>query len=113
MNAIKSDTDAVGIVLAAGRGSRMRSRIPKPLHPLAGRELIRYPIDLLEQCGVSRLVVVTSPDNGDAIVGVLGDRVSYAVQDSPDGTADAVACGLRVLPEPPGLVIVLAGDTPW
>ncbi len=112
MNAIKSDTDAVGIVLAAGRGSRMRSRIPKPLHPLAGRELIRYPIDVLEQCGVSRLVVVTSPENGDAIVGVLGDRVSYAVQGSPDGTADAVACGLRALPEPPGLVIVLAGDTP-
>lgn len=90
----------------------MRSRIPKPLHPLAGRELIRYPIDVLEQCGVSRLVVVVSPGNGDAIAGVLGDRVSYAVQDSPEGTADAVACGLRALPEPPDLAIVLAGDTP-
>ena len=112
MNAIKSDTDAVGIVLAAGRGSRMRSRIPKPLHTLAGRELIRYPIAALEGCGVSRLVVVTSPDNGDAIAGVLGDRVRYAVQAAPDGTADAVACGLRALPEIPRLVIVLAGDTP-
>ena len=112
MNAIKSDTDAVGIVLAAGRGSRMRSRIPKPLHALAGRELIRYPIAALEECGVPRVVVVTSPDNGDAIARVLGDSVSYAVQDSPDGTADAVACGLRALPEIPRLAIVLAGDTP-
>ena len=112
MNAIKSDTDAVGIVLAAGRGSRMRSRIPKPLHALAGRELIRYPIAALEECSISRLVVVVSPDNGDAIAGALGDRVSYAVQASPDGTADAVACGLRALPEIPRLVIVLAGDTP-
>ena len=112
MNAINLDTDAVGIVLAAGRGSRMRSRIPKPLHVVAGRELIRYPIAALEECGVSRMVVVTSPDNGDAIAGALGERVSYAVQASPDGTADAVACGLRALPQIPRLVIVLAGDTP-
>lgn len=112
MNAIRLDIDAVGIVLAAGRGSRMRSRKPKPLHTLAGRELIRYPIAVLEECGISRVVVVTSPDNGDAIEGVLGESVSYAVQASPNGTADAVGCGLQALPAIPGLVIVLAGDTP-
>ena len=112
MNAINSDIDAVGIVLAAGRGSRMRSRTPKPLHTLAGRELIRYPIAALQECGISRLVVVTSPDNRDAIAGVLGDQVIFAIQASPNGTADAVECGLRALPDVPPLVVVLAGDTP-
>ena len=112
MNATNSDIDAVGIVLAAGRGSRMRSRIPKPLHTLAGRELIRYPIEALKACGVSRIVVVVSPDNRDAMVRVLGDEVVCAVQGSPDGTADAVACGLKALPVIPGMVVVLAGDTP-
>ena len=112
MNATNSDSDAVGIVLAAGRGSRMRSRIPKPLHTLAGRELIRYPIEALKACGVSRIVVVASPDNRDAMVRVLGDEVVCAVQGSPDGTADAVACGLKALPVVPRMVVVLAGDTP-
>ena len=112
MNATNSDIDAVGIVLAAGRGSRMRSRIPKPLHSLAGRELIRYPIEALKTCGVSRIVVVVSPDNRDAMVRVLGDEVVCALQASPDGTADAVACGLKALPAIPGTIVVLAGDTP-
>ena len=112
MNTIHSNTDTVGIVLAAGRGSRMRSRVPKPLHGLAGRELIRYPIATLQECGISRLVVVTSPENNDAIARVLGDQVICAVQQSPDGTADAVACGLSSLPNVPTLVVVLAGDTP-
>ena len=112
MNAIESDIGAVGIVLAGGRGSRMRSRMPKPLHTLAGRELIRYPIAALQKCGISRLVVVTSPENKDAIAGVLGDEVICAVQRSPDGTADAVDCALRALPEVPTLVVVIAGDTP-
>jgi bifunctional UDP-N-acetylglucosamine pyrophosphorylase/glucosamine-1-phosphate N-acetyltransferase len=112
MNAINSDIDAVGIVLAAGRGSRMRSRIPKPLHTVAGRELIRYPIAALQECGISRLVVVASPENRDAITGVLEDEAIFAVQASPDGTADAVVCGLAALPAIPRLVVVLAGDTP-
>ncbi len=112
MNAINSDIDAVGIVLAAGRGSRMRSRIPKPLHTLAGRELIRFPIAALKNCGLSRFVVVASPENKDAIAGILGDEVVCAVQISPEGTADAVACGLRAMTAIPSLVVVLAADTP-
>ena len=112
MNAINSDIDAVGIVLAAGRGSRMRSRIPKPLHDLAGRELIRYPAAALQECGLTRIVVVASPENKHGIEHVLGDEVTYALQTSPEGTADAVACGLRSLPAIPHLVVVLAGDTP-
>ena len=104
--------DAVGIVLAAGHGSRMRSRTPKPLHRVAGKELIRFPVELLAGCGVQQIMVVASPDNFDAIYSVLGDGVTYALQPNPDGTADALACALAQLPTVPPLVLVMAGDTP-
>ncbi len=112
MSAIDTRTDAVGIILAAGHGRRMRSRIPKPLHLAAGKELIRYPVELLAECGVSRVVVVVSPDNRDGIAAVLGDGVAYAAQPAANGTADAVACGLAALGAVPDTVIVLSGDTP-
>ena len=111
MSAISS-SNTVGVILAAGRGRRMRSRKPKPLHCAAGKELIRYPVELLAQCGVPRIIVVAAPDNHDAIRQVLGDSVSYAVQTRPAGTADALACGLNALPTVPAVVVALAGDTP-
>ena len=112
MSAINPEVDSVGIILAAGYGRRMRSRIPKPLHRAAGKELIRYPVDLLTECGVETIVVVASPDNLGAITAVLGERVRYAVQPSPDGTADAVSHGLAALDSTVGTVVVLASDTP-
>ena len=112
MSAINTRADCVGIVLAAGQGSRMRSRIPKPLHMAAGKELIRYPVDLLNECGVQTIVVVASPDNLDQISSVLGDRVVYAVQPEANGTAGAVSCGLTALEARPLHVIVMAADTP-
>ncbi len=112
MNTAGVGGDVVGIVLAAGRGSRMRSRKPKPLHRAVGKELIRYPVDLLSACGVERIVVVVSPDNRDAIGDLLGERVKYAVQPEPQGTGDALACGLAALPGVPSLLVVLSGDTP-
>ena len=104
--------NTVGIVLAAGNGSRMRSKIPKPLHRVAGKELVRFSVELMLSCGVNEIVVVTSPANTAEIAGVLGNGVTYAVQQTPRGTADAVACGLNALTAVPQTVVVMAGDTP-
>ena len=112
MSATHPESDSVGIVLAAGHGRRMRSRIPKPLHKAAGKELIRYSVDLLIGCGVQTVVVVGSPENRHAISEVLGDSVQYAVQLQADGTAHAVSCGLAALDTVPGMVAVMAADTP-
>ena len=112
MNAIKSDTDAVGVILAAGRGSRMRSRLPKPLHRAAGKPLISYSVDLLRQCGIEDIIVVVSPENGEAISDVLGSGITCSVQPTPEGTAHAVASALATLITVPSQVVVLAGDTP-
>ena len=55
-----------GVVLAAGDGVRMRSRLTKVLHRVCGKELVRYPVDLMNRSGISRVVVVVSPGNGEA-----------------------------------------------
>ncbi len=112
MSATQPQSDSVGIILAAGHGRRMRSRIPKPLHTAAGKELIRYSVELLTECGIRTIVVVVSPDNHGAISEVLGDDVLYAIQPRAEGTAHAVSCGLAALDATPGMVAVMASDTP-
>ena len=112
MSAATTQTETVGIILAAGHGRRMRSRTPKPLHLAAGKELIRYPVELLAQCGVVRIVVVASPDNRDSLAALLGDTAAYAIQPAAKGTADAVSCALAALDSVPDTMVVLAADTP-
>ena len=102
----------VGVVMAAGEGRRMRSRIPKPLHRVCGREMVRYPVELLKAAGASRVVVVVSPGNKDAVRAVLGDSVQYAVQGRPDGTAGAVACCAALLKGAADRALVLGSDSP-
>ena len=101
-----------GVVMAAGEGKRMRSRTPKPLHRVCGKEMIRYPVELLREAGAERIVVVVSPKNQDAIQEVLGDSVEYAVQPEPDGTGGAVACCAPLLQGQAEKVLVIGGDTP-
>ena len=101
-----------GIILAAGEGIRMRSRIPKVLHRLCGKELIRYPVELLGRLGVDRIVVVVSPANQDAVKELLGDSVEYAVQSSKTGTAGAVESAAEILQGKVERVVVMGGDSP-
>ena len=101
-----------GIVMAAGEGKRMRSRIPKPLHPICGREMVRFPVDLLRSAGAEQVVVVVSPGNQEAIRSVLGDEVEYAVQEQRDGTGGAVASCRQLLDGSADRVLVMGGDTP-
>ena len=104
-----------GIVMAAGEGSRMRSRLPKPLHKVCGKEMVRYPVELLKEAGADPVVVVVSPANREAIRDVLGDAVEYAVQKTPNGTGGAVAAGLEHLGDAVGDavedVLVIGADT--
>lgn len=79
-----------GVVLAAGQGVRMKSKIPKVLHPVCGKELIRYPVDILRQLGIQRIVVVVSPGNVQAVQGLLGDELEYVIQPAVLGTGDAL-----------------------
>ena len=101
-----------GVVMAAGEGRRMRSRTPKTLHRVCGREMVRYPVELLRDAGAERVVVVVSPENHDSIRAVLGDSVEYAVQPQRDGTAGALACCAPLLVGQAERVLVTGGDSP-
>jgi bifunctional UDP-N-acetylglucosamine pyrophosphorylase/glucosamine-1-phosphate N-acetyltransferase len=101
-----------GIVLAAGQGVRMKSRTPKVLHPICGKEMIRYPIDLLRQMGIRRIVVVMSPGNAPVIQGLLGSSVEYVTQPQVLGTGDAVSRAVESLKGQAEHILVQNADVP-
>ncbi len=99
------------IILAAGQGTRMRSRIPKVLHPLAGRSMLEHVLASLAAAGVEHSVVVTG-SGAEQVEAALGDRVPTVRQDPQLGTADAVRCGLGRVPAGVRHVLVTMGDVP-
>ena len=101
-----------GIVLAAGIGARMKSRIPKVLHPVCGKELIRYPVELFQQLGIPQIVLVVSPANHAPIKSLLADKVEYAIQPKPQGTGDALTHVQEVLTGKADHLLVLGADSP-
>ena len=101
-----------GVVMAAGKGTRMRSRVPKALHKVCGRELVLYPVEALRNVGVSRIVVVAAPDSVEEIKGVLGDSVEYVLQPQSLGTGDALLQSASLLKGQSEHVMVLNADLP-
>jgi bifunctional UDP-N-acetylglucosamine pyrophosphorylase/glucosamine-1-phosphate N-acetyltransferase len=110
----------VAVILAAGLGTRMRSRIPKVLHPLCGRPMLAYVLDawtaaLADEATSARAtpapVVVISPAT-EGIRDALDGHVSFAVQANPRGTGDAVRAALDEVPAGAAEVLVLSGDVP-
>jgi bifunctional UDP-N-acetylglucosamine pyrophosphorylase/glucosamine-1-phosphate N-acetyltransferase len=97
--------------MAAGLGTRMKSRTPKLLHALAGRPMIAYVVDAGRESTGRRPLVVTSPATA-AVRDALGEDVDYALQAEPRGTGDAVAAALAVLPDDIDEILVLTGDAP-
>ncbi len=86
------------MILAAGLGTRMRSRIPKVLHPLCGRPMLAYVLDAWQAAGEDATVVVVSPAT-EAVRAVLHEDVRIALQASPKGTGDAVRAALTEVAE--------------
>lgn len=108
------------LVMAAGQGTRMKSRTPKVLHEAAGRPLVYYPVHAALGAGAREVVVVVSPALEGAVREALAVHLpeaplSFAVQSEPKGTGDAVSVGLRALvpvADPQSSVLILSGDTP-
>jgi bifunctional UDP-N-acetylglucosamine pyrophosphorylase/glucosamine-1-phosphate N-acetyltransferase len=96
------------IVLAAGHGTRMKSDTPKILHPLGGRPVLHYPLDLAHQINPCQVILVVSPSMKDIQTPFVHQTV---VQDPARGTGDAARYALPYLKKE-GHVLVLYGDTP-
>ncbi len=103
----------VAIVLAAGKSTRMKSDLPKVLHPVCGRPLIEYVLDAARDAGVGRLIVVVG-HKAELVQDALShaDDVSFALQAEQKGTGHAVMVCRDQLQGHQGPVLVLAGDTP-
>ncbi len=99
----------VVVILAAGQGTRMRSAVPKLLHPLCGRAIIEWSVAAARDAGASRIVVVDAP--GEPLRQHLAGRAEIAVQAEPRGTADAVRAAAGMI-APEDTVVVLNGDLP-
>ena len=102
------------IILAAGQGTRMKSPLPKVLHPVAHRAMLDHAIDAAEGLGCERIVVVVgthSPEVRAHVVKRLGEA-AIAVQDPPLGTGHAVRAAEQALAGFDGEVVVTYGDVP-
>jgi bifunctional UDP-N-acetylglucosamine pyrophosphorylase/glucosamine-1-phosphate N-acetyltransferase len=111
------------LILAAGKGVRMRSSKPKVLHELCGRPMVLWPVRAALEAGAGSVVVVDSPER--SLQAVLPEGVELAVQERPNGTGGAVLAALAHLeravqdgpqaspgPDPTAPVLVLSGDVP-
>lgn len=99
------------VILAAGQGTRMRSRLPKVLHTLAGRPLLRHVVDTARALDVAAIHVVFG-HGGEAVRDALGEQaVNWVVQAEQLGTGHAVAQAAPAIPADHH-VLVLYGDVP-
>ena len=102
------------IVLAAGKGTRMKSALPKVLHPVAGRSMLGHVLALADASETSALAVVIGPDMDnvrDAATSIAPSAQVF-VQAKQQGTADAVLAARDASSQHDGDVIVLYADTP-
>jgi bifunctional UDP-N-acetylglucosamine pyrophosphorylase / glucosamine-1-phosphate N-acetyltransferase len=93
--------------MAAGLGTRMRSDVPKHLHPILGRRMVDWVLTSTKGIGVGPTVIVAAPATAAAFHGM-----DVAVQEEPRGTGDAVRCARSALEGLADDVLVLSGDTP-
>jgi bifunctional UDP-N-acetylglucosamine pyrophosphorylase/glucosamine-1-phosphate N-acetyltransferase len=97
------------VILAAGEGTRMRSALPKVLHPICGLPLILWPLLAARAAGAERVVVVDNPKR--LLAEHLPEGTETAIQEQPRGTGDAVAAAAGMI-DADAPVIVINGDMP-
>src|SRR5688572_29398673 len=102
-----TDPRLAAVVMAGGLGTRMRSSVPKHLHPLLGRRMVDWVLEAARPLDPAPLVVIASPESRDA----FGD-VAVAVQERALGTGDAVRSARDAVGNGAESLLVLSGDTP-
>lgn len=98
-------------MLAGGKGVRMKSDLPKVLHPLCGKSLIEHVLDSLNSAGIDDILVVVGY-RGDEVIDKLGSGVNYVWQHEQLGTGHAVMQAEDYFKDYDGDVIIACGDVP-
>jgi bifunctional UDP-N-acetylglucosamine pyrophosphorylase / glucosamine-1-phosphate N-acetyltransferase len=102
-------TSPTVLVMAAGKGTRMRSSLPKMLHPVCGRPMVAWPILAAREAGAGRVAAIVSP--GIDLTPGLPEGVETVEQPEPDGTGGAIRAAAALV-EQSETVLVLSGDVP-
>lgn len=103
--------DLVTVILAAGKGTRMKSKLPKVLHKAAGKPMLQHVLDAAKGAGAKRNIVVVG-FGGEQVKEAMGDQAEFVVQTEQLGTGHAVKQAKPLLQAEKGTVVVLCGDTP-
>ncbi len=98
------------VILAAGKGTRMKSDKPKVVHRVMGRPMVHYSIKAAKDAGADKVCVIVGY-KADEVKAVIDEEVSYALQEEQLGTGHAVKCAADFIGNE-GDVIILCGDTP-
>lgn len=104
-------TNTYAVVLAAGKGTRMKSNLYKVLHTVCGKPMVEHVVENMEKLGVEKIVTVVG-HGAETVQSELGNRSEYALQAEQLGTAHAVLQAENKLSNLSGTTIVICGDTP-
>lgn len=107
---MRDEKSEFAIILAAGRGTRMKSSLAKVLHPICGQPMVCHVVAAAQAAGLQPVVVVHHQES-EVRAALAGTGVLFARQEQTRGTGDAVQAALSVLPDS-GTVVVMAGDAP-
>lgn len=99
------------VILAAGQGSRMKSKLYKVLHPVAGKPMVEHVVDQIEKIQPTEIVTIVG-HGAEQVKAHLGNRSSYATQSEQLGTGHAVLQAKDLLTDKEGITLVVCGDTP-
>lgn len=103
-------SDLKVIILAAGQGTRMKSKVPKVLHKVLDKTMVDYVIDTAYESGAKDVCVIVGHQSA-MVKGIIGDRVSFAVQKEQLGTGHAVMQAKNFIGDDDN-ILILCGDTP-
>ncbi|MGB9877460.1 MAG: bifunctional UDP-N-acetylglucosamine diphosphorylase/glucosamine-1-phosphate N-acetyltransferase GlmU [bacterium] len=101
--------DKAAVILTAGKSTRMKSDIPKALHPLLGKPVIAHIIDNCKRAGFERVILVIG-HKGEMIRERIGNEIEYVEQEEPTGTAHALLSTRKILSDFKGVILTIYGD---
>ncbi|WP_251554312.1 bifunctional UDP-N-acetylglucosamine diphosphorylase/glucosamine-1-phosphate N-acetyltransferase GlmU [Neobacillus muris] len=99
------------VILAAGQGTRMKSKLYKVLHPVCGKPMVQHVVDQVQKLDIKEIVTIIG-HGAEKVQAQLGERSHYALQEEQLGTAHAVMQAASLLEGKEGITIVVCGDTP-
>ncbi|MFE8704033.1 bifunctional UDP-N-acetylglucosamine diphosphorylase/glucosamine-1-phosphate N-acetyltransferase GlmU [Cytobacillus sp. FJAT-54145] len=99
------------VILAAGQGTRMKSKLYKVLHPVCGKPMVQHVVDQVSKLHIDQIVTIIG-HGAELVKAQLGDQSNYALQEQQLGTAHAVMQASEMLKTKEGVTIVVCGDTP-